>query len=118
MQACGKGRCVKAHRAVAEAFIPNPLNKPQVNHVDCDVSNNKPENLQWCTPKENSAHMVALGHSTRGERSGNHLLSDVKVREIRMLLKTISQYEIARIYSVSRTTIQKIKEGQSWKHVI
>lgn len=49
------------HRLVAEAFIPNPLNLPEVNHKDCDKSNNKQSNLEWVSKLENAAHAKQNG---------------------------------------------------------
>jgi len=61
IKASGKTKALKVHRVVAQAFIPNPENKPCVNHIDNNSSNNSVSNLEWCTLKENTAHCVKSG---------------------------------------------------------
>lgn len=57
----GKGRSMRVHRLVAQAYIPNPENKPEVNHKDGNPRNNNVSNLEWATKSENMKHAVATG---------------------------------------------------------
>lgn len=57
------------HRLIAQAFIPNPENKKCVNHIDGDKHNNRLDNLEWATHKENTAH--AINHGLRSSWHGD-----------------------------------------------
>lgn len=117
----GKKKSYKVHRLVALAFIPNPENKPQVNHKDTDKSNNKMDNLEWATNSENQRHAFDNGLQSvrKGEANNRAVLTEAQVKEIREIYNTgkYSHRELANIYNVSKTLIGNILRGKAWKHI-
>ena len=110
----------RIHKLVALTFIPNPENKPWINHKDGNKLNNHVSNLEWCTPKENVIHALQTGLSIKhGIYSGTAVLTDEKVIEIHNFLKNKihSIEELSIIYNTSITNIRSIAKVESWKHL-
>lgn len=113
---------VSIHRLVAKTFIPNPENKPQVNHKDGNKVNNRVDNLEWVTPSENVRHAYAKGLISDKSPEG---LQNIK-NAARKSLKTCcnipivcettgvefeSMHHAAVYYGVDDTTIQGLVRG-------
>ncbi|MCT3693486.1 HNH endonuclease [Elizabethkingia anophelis] len=110
------------HRLVAESFIPNDKNKSQINHINGVKSDNRVENLAWCTQSENIAHAYknGLNISRKGSKSGRSKLNEKIVSEIR--LKAANRYrgqvsELANEYGVTVSIISMIISNKVWKHI-
>lgn len=110
---------VSVHRIVASAFIPNPENKPQVNHLDLNKKNNKIDNLEWTTALENNRHAQYNKANCFGESHHKAKLSVEMVKEIRFIINTgiYTNAEIARVYMVSAANIREAICGKTWKNV-
>lgn len=78
-----KCKFVLVHRLVAQAFLPNPKNKPYINHLDGVKTHNHASNLEWCTDAENRAHAKNTGLMARGEKCHLSKLTEEKVLAIR-----------------------------------
>jgi hypothetical protein len=121
--ATGEKSTVYIHRIIAKAFIPNPLDKPNINHIDGDKANFEITNLEWCTHLENMRHAYSTGlakppRNGPGELSGSAKLTEDKVREIkRRLALGQPKKSIAAHYGVSPGTVGFIANGQTWGHV-
>jgi DNA-binding XRE family transcriptional regulator len=110
------------HRLVAQAFVanPNPANDIVVNHLDGNPMNNRWDNLEWTTQQGNSHHAAhVLLRYPRNEDNLRAKLSNHQVRIIRRLIeqRQMTQVEMARIFCVSKHTIQAIKAGRNWKYL-
>lgn len=109
---------VGVHRLVASAFIPNPENKPFVNHKNGIKHDNNVSNLEWVTSHENHIHAALNDLKAHGERHGISKLDNEKVIEIKKLIRGgVPQRMIAKMYGVCQATIKDINMGKTWKRI-
>lgn len=117
----GKSIRFLVHRLVLIAFIPNPENKEQVNHIDCNKRNNYLENLEWSTQSENMRHSFDNNlHNKAGDNHPSHKLSGEQVIEIRKnnTPRTKRLIDIAEEYNVSFYCISDLLRGKTWSHLL
>ena len=123
-----KVRYFKVHRLVAETFIPNSENKPEVNHIDGNKKNNCVSNLEWVTSKENYEHAIKIGLrdsltlNQDGINNPSAKFSIEQIKEIRQKYKygdtEYGSRGLAKIYNCSPSTILNIVNNKCYKNTI
>lgn len=118
-----KKKTYSVHRLVAENFLDNPENKPEVNHKDSNRTNNCVENLEWMTKSENIQHSYTYGNkkAPKGTSNGKSILSEQDVRELRSIYiphdKDFGMKALAKKYEVSEATINRVVHNRSYKNI-
>lgn len=116
-----KEKAFKIHRLVAEAFIPNPENKPEVNHKYGMKFDSYFENLEWATPKENMKHAVDIGLAPTGTNRNTAKLTKEDVKFIREHYiprhPEFGAAALSRRFNVSPSIIQDVIKGKRYKNI-
>lgn len=109
---CGKKYFV--HRLVAQLYVPNPDNKPQVNHKDGNKLNNRADNLEWVTNQENRHHAVKTGLQVSGEKCPWSKLTKSDVDYIRSH-SDLPRKILSEKFHVNPSHISAIIYHKSWE---
>jgi hypothetical protein len=103
------------HRLVAEAFIPNPENKPFINHINECRRDNRVENLEWCTQGENNIHSLRVNNARR-----KYTVVSIDTEKIKKIIHLYYTHKfpiskISRFMGIRSSTIKLLVESKKWR---
>jgi hypothetical protein len=114
----GKRTSKAVHRLVAEAWLPNPENLPEVNHKDCDRSNPTLSNLEWCTHGYNISYSYdTKNRSAEGDSNARCITTVDTVKEICSHLQVGLSSAAIRDLGYDYSLVRAIKSRKNWTHV-
>lgn len=109
-----KKKNISIHRLVAIAFIPNPNNYPQINHIDGNKQNNCVNNLEWCNNSLNQLHAYKMGLNKRVEDAGRKRIQickiDMKTKEIIDIYNSIN--DASKENKLNAANINSVRKGK------
>lgn len=109
---------MSVHRLVGIAFIPNPENKPYINHIDHVRHNNRIDNLEWCTHNENVQDAVQFGSVRYGENSVSAKISNETARQICQLIQDgVYIDDIVKMLNTTRSIVKNILNKSGWVRI-
>lgn len=111
----GGGKNFKVHRLVMLAFVSE--SDLHVNHINGIKSDNRLENLEYCTRSENIQHAFKIGLIPKGQKHGQSKLTRACVERIKCGHHGITQEGVAEIYGITQQQVSRIRSGKQWKHI-
>jgi len=117
----GSQRPYYVHRLVAEAFIPNPDNLPEIDHIDAVITNNDISNLRWVTHEENVKHIREMGHWYNGSENLVRYREEALLKSRKPVIRSDgkvfkSVVDAAAAIGVSRQSVSRVLKDETGRY--